>query len=180
MRMAGVKVGEISDVNLYFDKTQEKTRVRIKLFIEKGVEIRENYKFTIRGTHILSEPHIEITPEPGNSAVLQPDSTVEGVDLVPVEALIDRAHDILKNFDSASGSESALSKSMSNIESSSAVLKDILERVQNGEGTVGKLFMSDGLYQEMEALMKDVRAHPWKLVRKDTSSKRKWYFLYLF
>jgi hypothetical protein len=31
----------------------------------------------------------------------------------------------------------------------------------------------------MNALVKDVRAHPWKLVRKDSKDKRKWYFLFL-
>jgi len=39
--------------------------------------------------------------------------------------------------------------------------------------------MEDELYREMEALVKDVRAHPWKLLKKDSKDKRKWYFLFL-
>jgi hypothetical protein len=31
----------------------------------------------------------------------------------------------------------------------------------------------------MEAFVKDVRTHPWKLLKKDSKDKRKWYFLFL-
>lgn len=222
VRMAGVKVGEISSVKLFYDEGKQQSRVRIKLFIEKGVEIRENYQFTIRGTHILSEPHIEITPKPGNFPVLHKGDVVEGSDLVSVESLIEKAHEIMsqladvmgkfkadvdgegtvkdlktmiKNFSELStalnssvdgGSESGLSHSMKNIESSTASLDEILGKVRKGEGTLGKLLMDDGLYKEMDAFVKDVRAHPWKLLKKGSSGKgkdsgggRKWYFLYL-
>ena len=54
IRMAGVRIGEVNQVELAYDQGSQKTRVRIKLFIEKGVEIRGNYKFKIQGTHILS------------------------------------------------------------------------------------------------------------------------------
>ena len=40
IRMAGVRVGEVSEVKLVFDPKIGKTRVRVKLFIEKGTEIR--------------------------------------------------------------------------------------------------------------------------------------------
>ncbi|HXV28648.1 MAG TPA: MlaD family protein [bacterium] len=108
VRMAGVRVGEVSKVDLIYDQSKQKTRVRVKLFIEKGVEIRENYDFKIQGTHILSEPHIEITPQPGNLPVLKKGAEVEGVDPVPLEALIQEAdgiasklNDILGNFQAA-------------------------------------------------------------------------------
>ncbi len=162
VRMAGVRVGEVSQVDIVYDKAMQNNRVRVKLFIEKGMEIRENYAFTIRGTHVLSEPHVEITPNPGTFPLLHKGSVVEGVPLVAVEELIDQAH-----------------KTLGNIESSSASLSDILGNVEKGDGTLGKLLVKDELYTEMEAFMKDVRAHPWKLLRKDSKNKRKWYFLFL-
>jgi hypothetical protein len=39
--------------------------------------------------------------------------------------------------------------------------------------------MEDELYKDMEAFTKDVREHPWKLLRKDSKNRRKWYFLFL-
>lgn len=99
VRMAGVRLGEVSRVTLLEDKTNGKTRVEVQLFIAKGYEIRENYLFQIRGTHILSEPHIEITPQPGKGSFLRDGDTLQGVDPVPMEALIERADEIATHLE---------------------------------------------------------------------------------
>ncbi|HPS37074.1 MAG TPA: MlaD family protein [Candidatus Omnitrophota bacterium] len=215
VRMAGVKVGEVDSVQLLYDAAKEKTRVKVKLFIEKGIDIRENYQFTIRGTHILSEPHIEITPVKGSFPILRKGALVEGVSPMPMEALIDRAREIsdqlsailksvresvasdgtakdLKDMihnlselsvalnSSLKGSEGDVTRSLKNIQSSSASLDAILGKVNKGEGTLGELLMKDDLYKDMQAFVKDVRAHPWKLLKKDSGQGgRKWYFLFL-
>jgi len=99
VRMAGVRVGEVNKVELTRDMDANKLRVRVKLFIEKGIEIRENYAFLIQGTHILSEPHIEISPAAGDMPLLQDGATLNGVTPVPIEALIQRGHHIAANLD---------------------------------------------------------------------------------
>ncbi len=186
VRMAGVRIGEVSQVDIVYDEAKQNNRVKVKLFIEKGVQIRENYKFTIRGTHVLSEPHVEITPVAGNFPQIQKGVVREGVPLVAVEELIDRAHGILSDLSSVTGKfktsldrEGTLDESLKNIRASTESLNNVLGKIEKGEGTLGKLLMEDGLYQEMDAFAKDVRAHPWKLVRKTTEDSRKWYFLYL-
>jgi phospholipid/cholesterol/gamma-HCH transport system substrate-binding protein len=187
VRMAGVRVGEVSQVDIVYDEAKQINRVKVKLFIEKGSEIRENYAFTIRGTHVLSEPHVEISPKPGAFPLLHKGAVVEGVPLVAIEELMDRAHETLDHLstlsaslsDSFKGPDGNIYRSFQNVESASASLNTILGKVENGEGSIGKLLMEDGLYTEMDAFAKDVRAHPWKLVRKDSKNRRKWYFLYL-
>ena len=187
VRMAGVRVGEVSQVDIVYDEVKQNNRVKVKLFIEKGVESRENYEFTVRGTHVLSEPHVEITPKPGNSPLVRKDEVMEGVPLVAMEELMDRAREVLNNLSSLSGSlkdsfkspDGNVYQSFQNIESSSASLNKILGRIEKGEGTIGKLMMEDELYREMNAFMKDVKEHPWKLIRKSSKETRKWYFLFL-
>ena len=70
VRMAGVRVGEVSKVRLFFDEMKKKNRVEVKLFIEKEWK---SVRITIQdpGTHILSEPHIEITPVVGATRLLK-------------------------------------------------------------------------------------------------------------
>lgn len=187
VRMAGVRIGEVSKVDIIYDEAKQNNRVRVKLFIEKGAEIRENYAFTIRGTHVLSEPHVEISPKPGAFPLLRKGAVVEGVALVAMEELFERAHELLNNLTSLSGTINDSFKgpggnvyqSIQNIEASSASLSTILGKVEKGDGTIGKLLMEEGLYAEMDAFAKDVRAHPWKLIRKGSKDKRKWYFLWL-
>jgi phospholipid/cholesterol/gamma-HCH transport system substrate-binding protein len=212
VRMAGVRVGEVSKVDLIFDEKNQKTRVRVKLFIEKGVEIRENYVFKIQGTHILSEPHIEITPEPGNLPFLKHGATIEGVTPIPLEALIQKADeiaeklveilsrvqlatqepetakalkDIVLNLAALteslnvvlSGSEQDLKQAVQHVRSSTESLSHILERIEKGEGTAGKLLTQDELYQEMRALVSEIKTHPWKLLKRDGGRKK---FLWIF
>lgn len=207
VRMAGVRVGEVDGVQLEHDSESGQARVRVRLFIEKGIDVRENYVFYIRGTHVLSEPHIEISPMPGNAPVLKKGAVVEGFNPVPLEDLIQKAHDIaaqidaiLENLSRAVGDEqsqtalktifvnvASLTESINqildgreenvqqailNIESSTGSLSSILDHMQSGEGTAGKLLMEDEIYQDLRELVQDIKKHPWKLLKKDGGDKK--------
>lgn len=202
VRMAGVRVGEVSKVTLQEDPKTGETNVEVQVFIAKGFEIRENYQFTVRGTHILSEPHIEITPQPGRAPYLKEGNTLRGVDPVPVEVLIDRAHEIASHLEAMlgrlrtaledketeqdlretlgnlatltrslsqilSGSEKEMTESLKHLSASTGSLEQILGRMERGEGTVGKLLTEEELYQEMRALVQEIKTRPWRLLKKD-------------
>ncbi len=202
VRMAGVRVGEVSKVTLQEDKETGKTKVRIQVFIAKGFEIRENYQFNIRGTHILSEPHIEITPQPGRAPYFSDGAVVEGVDPVPVEVLVDRANQIAADLEAIlgrfkgaledketgsdirqitknlaaltsslnkvlGGSEEEMKDSLKRMSHTTESLETILAKIQKGEGTLGKLVYDDTLYQELEAFVREIKTHPWRLMKKD-------------
>ena len=54
------------------------------------------------------------------------------------------------------------------------IARDIDEsivKITNKEGTIGKLLYDDSIYKELEALITDVRKHPWKLFRKTKEKK---------
>lgn len=209
VRMAGVRVGEVSRVNLLEDPETGKARVQLQLFIEKGVEIRENYMFSVRGTHILSEPHIEITPQPGKTPLVKEGNTAQGTDPVPVEVLVDRADQIASDLESIlgrfrealsdeetgkslrettqnlasltrslnkilSGSEQDMVESMKNLKASTESLETILAKIEKGEGTVGKLLTEEELYQEMKDLVREIKTHPWRLLKRDSDKEKKW------
>ena len=42
-------------------------------------------------------------------------------------------------------------------------IDESIERIKNKEGTIGKLLYDDTIYKELEALVMDIRKHPWKL-----------------
>ena len=202
VRLAGVRVGEVSRVSLVEDGNTGQTHVKVQVFIAKGFEIRENYLFSVRGTHVLSEPHIEITPQPGNAPYLKDGDTTRGVDPVPVEALVDQAHQItsdlaailsrfkgtvedketgaaieetIKNLASLtrsmnvilSGSEKDAKDTLKQLNASTASLETILARIEKGEGSMGKLVSEEELYQEMRDFVKEIKTHPWRLLKRD-------------
>lgn len=104
VRMAGVRVGEVSKVDLVYDEALKKLRVQVKLFVDKAFRVQSNYKFEIRGTHVLSEPHVEISPVTGEAPLLKGGEVLEGEPLMPIEALIERAQHIAKDLQEIVGS----------------------------------------------------------------------------
>lgn len=202
VRMAGVRIGEVSKVTLEEDRQTGQTRVKVQLFIAKGYEIRENYLFNVRGAHILSEPHVEVSPQPGKGPFIKDGAEVQGVDPVPVEVLVDRADKIASHLEAIfgrvktvvedkesekdikdaihniaaltrslnqilSGSESNLSESIKHMNASTQSLESIMHKIDKGEGTMGKLVSDEELYIEIREFVKDLKTHPWKLLKRD-------------
>lgn len=174
VRMAGVRIGEIHRVSFLEDKETGQTKVQVQLFIAKGFEIRDNYLFNVRGTHVLSEPHIEITPQPGNAPFLKDGDTVQGNDPVALEVLVNRADQIAAHLETIlGGTEKDAVGTLKNLNASTASLERILARIEKGEGTAGKLVSEDELYQEIRDFVAELKAHPWRLLKRDEEKKKK-------
>ncbi len=212
VRMAGVRVGEVGSVELVHKGAGEPTRVLVHLFIEKNIQIYKNYIFKIQGTHVLSEPHIEITPLAGQSELLAPGATINGESPLAIEKIIEQAHDITSNLndilvnvkgfvsdkqagddvrqmihhmaavstslhkllDENSGAD--VKTSLTNLQQSTEDLKKVLDRVETGQGTVGRLLKDETLYDEMRAFVAEIKAHPWRLLKKDGESRKFLFF----
>ncbi len=99
VRMAGVRVGEVSSVNLQFDENLKKNRVFVKVFLNRGTEARENYVFAVQGAYVLSEPHIEITPQTGDMPLLKNGAVLEGRGPIQIDELISRSLSIAEQMD---------------------------------------------------------------------------------
>lgn len=163
VRMAGVRVGEVSKVSLLEDKETGKTRVQIQVFIAKGFEIRENYTFNIRGTHILSEPHIEITPQSGRARFFNDGDTIQGVDPVPVEVLIDRADQIASDLEAILGQlkgaleDKETGAEIREITKNMAALTRSLNQILGEEETGDTLRHLNNSTQSLEAILAKVQ-----------------------
>ena len=152
IRMAGVRIGEITKVDLVEDKETGQVRVKLQLFIAKEFEIRENYMFSIRGTHILSEPHIEITPQPGTVSYLKDGATVEGVEPVPLEILIDRANQIASHLEAILGKLRAGVEDKENEEA----IRDTIQNMAKLSRTLNEVF--SGSQEDMAETLKHLNA----------------------
>ncbi|MBP9865048.1 MAG: MCE family protein [Candidatus Omnitrophica bacterium] len=206
VRMAGVRVGEVSSVTLLPSENNEAARVKVRVFIKEGIEVRENYIFKVEGTHVLSEPHIEITPMAGGKPLIQDGTVVFGESPLALENLIEQAHEIAGKVSSIldhisnitgdtkagddlkttmghlaevtaslnkilAGSEDDMKSSIANLKNSTDDLKTVLDRLESGEGTAGRLLKDDALYTDMRDLIAEIKAHPWRLLKRDKGSK---------
>ena len=203
VRFSGVNVGEVSGVKiLHHEGETGAAKVEIKFFIEKGVQIRDNYKVSVQGTHIMSEPHIEITPVPGEGRILKDGDVIpNGISPATLDDIIARGDSISKRLDKllenisvvfddpetrtmmkdslknmnqvlasmsaiTSGQEKELREMVVNLSRATDEMAELLKHVNRGEGTVGKLITEDEIYNDLRDFTKDIKTHPWKLLKK--------------
>ena len=140
VRFAGVDVGEVKEINFVASSAEgNKPQVQIKGSIKKTVKIPVDSAVWVNTLGLLGEKYIEIMPGKDYNNTVMPKQTLVGVDPVPMEEVSVMARDIAKHLDES------------------------LKRIINKEGTVGKLLYDDKIYNELDAMVTDLRKHPWKL-----------------
>ena len=147
LRFAGVDVGEIKEIGFTTLADDPKPKVRIVGSIRKDIKVPVDSSVWVNTLGLLGEKYIEIMPGEDNSNFVGPRQMLVGVDPIPMQEISVLASNIAKHLDES------------------------LTRVINKEGTVGKLLYDDTIYKELEALITDVRKHPWKLFIKTKEKK---------
>ena len=125
VRVAGVEVGKVGEVNL----TGSEVEVRLKVNEENKPRITENSRATIGSLSLLGEPVIDILPSTEGRQLQEGDFLPAG-----------RAPGQLA--DVAEGATQALQQ-----------VTGIMQDIRSGKGTVGKLFTDDQIYKEVNGLI---------------------------
>ncbi len=165
VRLAGVDAGYIRAIRAVFDPAAHTTSVVVDIWIEEGHSIPVDSRFMINQLGLLGEKYVEIVP--GASAVLlAPGGAVRGEDPVPLESLLKMAGSLGGKVETAlngintgiltEANTSALAASLANMAA-------VTGNVKNGHGTVGKFLTDPGVFNNLDELTADLKAHPWKL-----------------
>lgn len=145
VRLAGVGVGQVDGIRIAYDLNNKNTKAIITASVDEGVRIEDDARVTINTLGLLGEKYIEIFPGTPGRPALKDKETIIGNDPVPMEKITDNL---------AKLSESATV---------------IVDRLKNGEGTIGKLLVEEKIYDDLEAFVEDIKKHPWKLLSKPKS-----------
>jgi phospholipid/cholesterol/gamma-HCH transport system substrate-binding protein len=147
VRFAGVDVGEVKKINLQFKPAENRTTVCLEVWIRDMVHVPADSTVWVNTLGLLGEKYVEIIPGKDYSRILKENESLIGVDPVPTHELFSKAGNIMGNLDTG------------------------ITRIVNKEGTLGKLLYDDKLYNELDALVTDVRKNPWKLLIKTKEKK---------
>ncbi len=139
VRFAGVDVGEIKEINFVTTPGDPRSRVCIVGLVKKDIKIPVDSSIWVNTLGLLGEKYIEIMPGKDYSQFVTAKQAIVGVDPIPMQEVSVLAKEIAQN------------------------LNDGLLRIINKEGTVGKLLYDDAIYKNLEALVADIKSHPWKL-----------------
>jgi len=147
VRFAGVDVGEVRDVKLEFIPQENRSNICLDVWVKSVVKIPADSTVWVNTLGLLGEKYIEIIPGKDYAHPVQPKGSLTGVDPMPIHQIFKNAENILHNLD------------------------DGITRIKNQEGSLGKLIYNDAIYNEMEALVSDIRKNPWKLFYKTKERK---------
>ncbi|MBP7216387.1 MAG: MCE family protein [Candidatus Omnitrophica bacterium] len=154
VRFAGVDVGEVKEVSIERDHADNVTKVKLGAWVKNEVKIPLDSSVWVNTLGLMGERYVEIIPGKQYASVLQENETLTGTDPIAMHEVAQLAKQITSHLDES------------------------IQRINNKEGTVGKLLYDDTIYEvmestmrELEALAVDIRKHPWKLMIKGKEQK---------
>jgi phospholipid/cholesterol/gamma-HCH transport system substrate-binding protein len=163
VRFAGVDVGEVKAINFVFPVKGEKPKVQMTGIITRSIKIPLDSTIWVNTLGILGEKYIEIMPGKDFVNVAKAGDTMVGNDPVAMQEFGELAKSVVTKLDATLTGINGVTDSLKTL---TLNLDDGVTRIKNGEGTVGKLMYRDDLYNELEALVADLKSHPWKLFQK--------------
>ena len=143
VRLAGVNVGQVDKIDIYFDEKSGKSKVRILAWVKSDdIRIEKDSKVVINTLGLLGEKYLEIFPGGDTENYLKNGDEIVGHDPISTEHLTEKIGEL--------------------VDSTGAVMK----RLKEGKGTVGKLLVEEKIHDDLEAFVADIKKHPWKLLHK--------------
>lgn len=181
VRLAGVQVGEVKDIDIFFDAERQKTAVLLTVSLDKKAKVEEDAEAFINTLGLIGEKYVEILPGTPGKRILKPGEVLAGRESIPVEKLTEKGYEIAQGLNETIKHLNKVVGNPETQEAFKATLLDlrklvgsanvVIDKVKSGEGTVGKLFMDDKIAKDLEEFVKDLKAHPWKLMHKPRGEK---------
>jgi phospholipid/cholesterol/gamma-HCH transport system substrate-binding protein len=202
IRLAGVNVGEVKDIVVFYDEEAGKTRVKLILKIIGDTRIEEDATARINTLGLLGEQYLEITPGRSEKFLAAGD-IIQGKDPVNVgmqmekmTEFADQASSVMRRISEGEGTIGRLltedtiyrdlvtiigrlssgEGTIGRLLTEDTIYRDletIIGRLSSGQGTIGKLLVEEDVYDDIEELTSDIKAHPWKLLRVTTDRSSK-------
>ncbi len=147
VRFAGVDIGEVKKIKLEFVPDQNRSNVRLEIWVRDIVQIPADSTVWVNTLGLLGEKYVEIIPGKDYVNVLKENQSVAGIDPLPIHEIFNRVENIMHNLDEG------------------------LIKIKNKEGSLGKFIYDDALYNELESFAADIRKNPWKLFFKTKEKK---------
>lgn len=183
VRYAGVEVGEVQEIDVYFNEKENRPMVNLLIWVARNTWINDDAAVTINTLGLLGEKYLEITPGTRETRLLEKGDTIRGRDPVSTEeltretqAMLLKIENAIESIDEIVGDKAfreSIKNTAYNIESLTASFQDFMETAKEGKGTVGRLLSDDSLYRHIDEMVLDIKEHPWKLLYRPRESKNK-------
>lgn len=149
----GMPVGEVKSLELETDG------VHVSAILDSRVEVRQGYKVRIVSSSMLGGHHLEIDQGDEGGEPIEPGALLHGEE--PYDLMADAA-ELVNDVKSGIVDGGVIE----DIKKTSSDLQNLIERVNTGKGTLGRLFSEDDqLYEDIAATVSSLRTVADKLER---------------
>jgi phospholipid/cholesterol/gamma-HCH transport system substrate-binding protein len=142
VRVAGVDMGKVKEIKMFYDTREKKTVIEVLVWLKSDAKVPVDSRAWVNQLGLLGEKYVEIIPGKNYTSYLKDGDQLVGEDSISMRELGEMGRGI------------------------AASLNDIFSAVKDGQGTVGKLLYDDSIYKDLQGLTSDLKANPWKLLRK--------------
>lgn len=150
VRMRGVNIGKVTEIKM--DETFE--NVIVEMSLDGQPKLKTDYKVTVESSSVLGGQFVKIHSGSAEETFAITDKPLDGS---APEGLFESLQAAGKFFTTAEELVVDLKKDREYLNKTLKNFATVSEKVKNGEGTVGKLFMTDGLYKEAESTLKKLQ-----------------------
>ena len=167
VKVLGVTKGKVEKLEIVNDKA------KVYMRLPKETVLPEDSLVYVKSEGLLGEKHIEIKPgSPDKPSIKHMGELLQGTPPADLDQLFSEMTEVargIKNLtqvitqpvESIEGTKEkkgAIRSIIINLEKTSESLKNLAERVDKGEGTLGKLFTDEAMYNELKATLTDISA----------------------
>lgn len=157
--LRGVNVGKIRNISM------GKSDVRIVMGLNTQLRLHRDYRIEVLSTSVLGGRYLNIFEGTPTAPEIPADSVLNGV--TPVD-LVDQATRTVQALRTTLVDGGMLE----NLRNATEKLNAVANRIEAGEGTVGKLIRDDTVYNQLKAIADDLRTVSGKLARGESSLGR--------
>lgn len=139
----GVDVGRVKQLTITEDG------VRALLTLQQEIKLRDNYRIRVLSSSVLGGKYVDIDEGGFDNPLLAEGAVVRGNGPVDFIAELTEATQTIRGSLEKGGI-------LANLEGTMANLREITDRLQRGEGTVGRLLTQDDLYNELRKISSNI------------------------
>lgn len=146
VRMAGVGIGRVKDILLTKDG-----KANVVMIINPSIKISEDAKARIRGHGLVGTKFVEIV-QGMSSETIRPHKVITNTTSVSnIDEIINDANLTLDHINDYLNSEKeSLKQATEHLKEVSFNMNEVLEKINKGQGTLGKLINDDALYSKFK------------------------------
>ncbi len=182
VRVAGVELGQIRKIGLFYDREAKRTKVAVLIWLQDGTRIPTDSRVLINQLGLFGEKYIEIMPGVDTQHFFKDGDEIIGVDPVLQEEVMNNVVQIADKMGSSlegisvivndQENQQSLKTALKRLSEVSAGFQDIVDQVREGKGTIGRLLMNSGVADDLQSLSADLKENPWKLLYRPPAAER--------